>query len=239
MTVRKYIIISATLVICLFAFGLWCWSPQASVDKRLSILDSFLLRVAVRAHTVLPIYEIGVERNGWASVIAGGVIPWIQIPREYALQSVNGRNVLSCYYFERTGHAWRSSRSPVPVDFGVDPPSPVNSGLVIVAEFVGLSALSLFWCLRMHSRRQVRLVVYVWLGFFVLLCLWSSMPTRYYVDPEGKPMSADTSSYYITAALIGLVFGLSWPPIVALSARCLHGLRRYLQSLSRGAGYAA
>jgi hypothetical protein len=64
MTMRKHIITSASLVICLFAFGLWCWSPQASIDKHLSILDSFLLRAAVRAHTFFPIYEIGVERNG-------------------------------------------------------------------------------------------------------------------------------------------------------------------------------
>ena len=166
-------------------------------------------------------------------------MPWVQIPREYALQGVNGRNVFTCYYFKRTAHTWRSSRSPVPVDFGVDPPSPVNSGMVLVAELVGLSALSLFWCLRMYSRRQVRLAVYVWLGFFVFLFVWSLIPARYYVNPEGKPMLADTSSYYITVALIGLVLGLSWPPIVAAIGGCLEGLRRYLQSLKRGVGYAA
>ena len=99
MTKRTYIVISASLVICLFAVGLWCWSPQASIDKRLSIRDLLLLRLAARAHTFLPIYEIAVEGDDKASVIAGGVLAWVHIPKDYAWHGVGGNNIYTCYYF--------------------------------------------------------------------------------------------------------------------------------------------
>ena|ERR1039458_9557566 len=235
MTMRKYIVISASLVICLFAVGVWCWSPQAYTDKRLSIQDLLILRLAVRARTFLPIYQIAAEGNDKASVIAGGVLPWVPIPKDYAWHGVGADNIHTIYYFERTLHGWRFSSRPPPsaVDFGVDPPSTIIPGAILVAEFVGLYVLSLVWSLRRESRWQIRMAIYVWLGFLVFSCVWSLlMPTRYYVDPENKPMSADTYSYYITIAMIGLVFGLSWPAIVA-------GIGRCLQSLKRGFGYAA
>jgi hypothetical protein len=62
------------------------------------------------------------------------------------------------------------------------------------------------------------------------------MSTRYYLYDGHKPMSADTYSYYITIAMIGLVLGLSWPAIVA---GLVAGIGRCLQSLKRGFGYAA
>lgn len=226
---RKHIIISASLVICLFGFAVWCWSPQASIDERLSTQDSLLLRLAVRAHTLLPLYEIAAEGNDKASVIAGGFMPWGHIPKDYAWRGVDDDNIYTCYYFERTVHGWKICSRPPPsgVDFGVDPPSTVIPSAILVAEFVGLSVLSLFWCLRKESRWQIRVAVYVWLGFFVFSCVWFLlMPTRYYFDPEHKPMSADTYSYYITIALIGLAFGLSWPAIIAGICRCLQKLRR-------------
>jgi hypothetical protein len=237
---RKYIIISASLVICAFAIGLWCWSPQASVDKRLSTQDSLLLRLAVRAHTFLPIYEIAAEGTDKASVIAGGVPPWVHIPKDYAWHGVDGDNIYTCYYFERTKHAWRFSSRPPPsaVDFGVDPPSTVVPGAILVAEFVGLWVLSLFWSLRRESRWQIRVAVYGWLGFVVFSGVSSLlMPTRYYLHDGHKPMSADTYSYYITVALVGLVFGLSWPAIVVGIVRCMRSLRRCLQILRGSSEY--
>jgi hypothetical protein len=239
---RKYITISAGLVLCLFAVGLWCWSPQASIDKRLSVRDSLLLRLAVRAHTLLPIYEIAAEGNDMASVIAGGIPPWVHIPKDYASHGADGDSIHTCYYFQRTMHGWRFSSRPPPsaVDFGVDPPSTIISGAILVAEFVALYVLSLFWSLRKESRWQIRVAAYVWLGFLVLSCVLSlSMPTHYYLYDGHKPMSADTYSYYITVALIGLVFGLSLPAIVAGIIRCMRSLRRCLQILRGSFEYGA
>ena len=223
---RKYIIASASVVICLLAVGLWCWSPQAYIDKRLSIQDLICLRLAVRSHTFLPIYEIAVEGDNKASVIAGGVWPWVHIPKDYAWRSVDGDNIYTCYYFERTAHGWRfSSSPPVGVDFGFDPPSSIIPSVILVAEFVGISVLSIIWCLRKESRWRMRLVVYVWSALLVFsLVRLFLMPMRYYLNFEQKPISEDTYSYYFTIALVALAFGLSWSAIVSgVGRRCKTG----------------
>lgn len=227
---RKYIIVSASLVIFLFAVGLWCWSPQAYIDKRLSMQDLICLRLAVRTHTFLPIYEIAAEGDNKASVIAGGILPWVRISKDYALHGVDGDNIYTCYYFERTMHGWRfSSPPPSAVDFGVDPPSSIIPGAILVAEFVGISVLALIWSLRKESRWQIRVAVYVWSVFLVFSLMWFFlMPTHYHFDPEHKPISDDTYSHYFTIAMIALALGLSWPAIFTGTYRCLQKARSWI-----------
>ena len=214
---RKKIVAWASVVIFLFASGLWFWSPQAYVDEKLSAKDLVLLRLAIRAHTFQPIYEIDTEGNDMASVTAGEKPPWARADKSFTAYSESGKAFYTCYYFHRTKYSWKFSDSPppVPVDFGRDAPTSAFPIALQITELIGISVLALVWCLKKESRRRIRVGIYTWLVFLLFSASWCLLiPTRYLNDFNGRRISDDSYSYYGMIAMLAFTVGWSLPSVI-------------------------